>query len=117
MLTYTKVKVQCTQDKHMSAEQLCLALLLPKKSLATTSLHTQDKYTQLSSFAELYCYPIKSLADTNLPDYVDAHSLPTGYLRPCELDTNPPSSAQAVIPLLHPLQHTQQVPVCKACIV
>ncbi len=38
-------------------------------------LHTQDKHTQLSSFAELQCYPIKSLADANLPEYVDTHYL------------------------------------------
>ncbi len=47
--------------------------------------HTQDKHTQLSSFIELTelgCYPIKSLADASPPEYVDTHSLPTGYPRP-----------------------------------
>ena len=47
--------------------------------------HTQDKHAQLSSFADLccwLCYPIKSLAATSLPEYVDIHSLPTGCLRP-----------------------------------
>ncbi len=44
--------------------------------------HTQDKHTQLSSFAQLFCYPIKSLADTNPPEYVDRHSLLTDYLCP-----------------------------------
>ncbi len=52
-----------------------------------TRLSTQDKHTQLSSFVELCCYPTKSLADTSLLEYVDTHSLLTGYLRPCELDT------------------------------
>ncbi len=52
MPNYTKAKVLCTQDKH----------------------------AQLSSLAELSCYPIKSLADTNPPEYVDTHLLPTGYL-------------------------------------
>ena len=50
-------------------------------------LHTQDKHTQLSSFAWLHCKPIKSLADVNLPEYVDRHSLlTTGYLCPWELN-------------------------------
>ena len=44
--------------------------------------HTQDKHTQLNSFIELCCYPIKSLADASLPEYIDTHSLLTGYLRP-----------------------------------
>ncbi len=52
MPEYTKAKVQCTQDKHTSAEQLLRALLLP----------------------------------LSLSEYVDTHSLPTGYLRPQELD-------------------------------
>ncbi len=55
MPKYTKAKALHTQDKHLSAEQLC---------------------------AELCCHPIKSLAATSLPEYVDTHSLPTGYLRP-----------------------------------
>ncbi len=55
---YTKAKVLCTQDKH----------------------------TQLSSFAELHCCPIKSLAATSLPEYADTQSLLTGYLRPSELN-------------------------------
>ena len=45
-------------------------------------LRTQDKHTQLSSFTQLCCYAIKSIADAGPPDYVDTHSLPTGYLRP-----------------------------------
>ncbi len=40
-------------------------------------LSAQDKNTQLSSWAELHF-----LADANRPEYVDTHSLPTGYLRP-----------------------------------
>ncbi len=47
---------------------------------------TQDKHTQLSGRAELPCYPIKSLADPNQPEYVDTHSLPTSCLCPCKLD-------------------------------
>ena len=46
--------------------------------------HTED--AQLSSWAELCCCPIKSLAAASLPEYVDTHSL-TGYLHPKELDT------------------------------
>ena len=42
--------------------------------------------TQLSSWAEFHCSPTKSLADANLLEYVDTHSLLTGYLRPWELD-------------------------------
>ncbi len=49
-------------------------------------LYAQDKTAQLSSFSELCCYPVKSLAAANLPEYVDTHSLLTGYLRPSELD-------------------------------
>ncbi len=34
------------------------------------------------------CCLIKSLAAASLPEYVATHSQPTGYLRPCELDTD-----------------------------
>ncbi len=43
---------------------------------------TQDKHAQLNSFVELCYHPIKSLAAASLPEYVDTHSPPTGYLRP-----------------------------------
>ena len=46
----------------------------------------QDKHIQLSSFVELCCHLIKSLATASLPEYVDTYSLPTGHLRPWELD-------------------------------
>ena len=46
---------------------------------------------QLSSFAELpcgCCCLLNIFADeAGLPEYVATHSLPTGYLRPCKLDT------------------------------
>ena len=54
---------------------------MPKYTKAKV-LHTQDKHTQLSSFTELCCHPIKSLAAPSLPEYVDTHPQPTGYLRP-----------------------------------
>ncbi len=62
MPKYTKAKVPCTQDKH----------------------------TQLSSFAGLCCRcpcPVKSLA-VRLLEYIATFSQLTGYLRPCELDTH-----------------------------
>ena len=46
---------------------------------------TQDKHTQLSSFVDLccyYCHNIKSLATASLLEYIDTHSLLTGYLCP-----------------------------------
>ena len=42
----------------------------------------QDKHTQMSSFAELCHCLIKDLATAGLPEYVDTHSLLTGYLHP-----------------------------------
>ena len=36
--------------------------------------HTQDKHTQLSNFTQLHYHPIKSLAATSLPEYVDTHT-------------------------------------------
>ncbi len=45
---------------------------------------------QLSSFTELHCHcscHIKSIAAADLPEYVATHSHQTGYLLPCELDT------------------------------
>ena len=53
---------------------------MPKYTKAKV-LPTQDKHTQLSSFTELRCHLIKSLAAASLL-YVDTHSLLTGYLRP-----------------------------------
>ncbi len=56
--------------------------LTPNTGLSTPRLKycTQDKHTQLSSFAELSCHPIKSLAAVSLPEYVDTRSQLTGYL-------------------------------------
>ncbi len=57
----------------------------PKHTLKYTEVkvpHTQYKHTQLSSLTWLSCSPAKSLADANLPEYVDTHLLPTGYLHP-----------------------------------
>ncbi len=51
---YTKVKVWVPKINNTSAEQL----------------------------VELYFYPIKSLVDPILLEYVDMYSLPTGYLHP-----------------------------------
>ena len=67
--------------------------LTPNTRLSTPKLRycvPKINTLQLSSFTELYChcsYPIKCLAATSVLEYVDTHSLPTGYLRPCELDT------------------------------
>ena len=55
--------------------------------------HTPPKYTKAKvhqlrmntcsgGFTELRCHPIKSLAATSLPEYVDIHTLLTGYLCP-----------------------------------
>ncbi len=55
------------------------------------------KHTQLSSFAELCSYLIKSLTDANPPESVNTYSLPTGYL-PLELDTIPFENSTGVIP-------------------
>ncbi len=67
-----------------------LAYLTLKRTLRFPKvrvLPAQDKHIQLSSFAELWNYPLKSLVEANLPEYVDTHSLLTGYLSPCQLDT------------------------------
>ncbi len=59
--------------------------------------HTQYKYIQLSSFTWLCCYPIKSLAAASPPEYIDTHSLLTGYPRPKELDTSERGCKPAVV--------------------
>ncbi len=77
-----------TQPISDSGDEYAYGIPNPKHTPKCTKAevpHTQDKYTQLSSFIELcccLCHPIKSLAAPSLPENVDTHSLRTGYLRP-----------------------------------
>ncbi len=67
----------------VSSDEYVCCTPIPNCTLQCTKvkvLHTQDKHMQLSSFAELHFHLIKSLADANLPEYVETYSLPTGYL-------------------------------------
>ncbi len=57
-------------DEHLTiylTPNTCLSM--PKYTKAKV-LCTQGKHTQLSSFPELCCCPIKSLAAANLPEYI-----------------------------------------------
>ncbi len=79
---YVHIYVKLANDEYACRTPI------PKHALKYTKvkvLHTQDKHTQLSSFAWLCCSPIyinAFLILYYLSEYVDKHSLPTGYLRP-----------------------------------
>ena len=91
-----------------------LTLNIQHKYTKVKVLPTQGKNQELSSFAQLYGYPVKSLADANLLEYICWHTLTTDWLpaplRP--LHTKRQGQLMAMFPtILGVMQH--QCWVCK----
>ncbi len=70
---YVKKHAQLGADEY--ANHIPNPKHIPKYTQAKVP-HTQDKHTARSSFSELSCCPIISLADANPLEYVTTYSLP-----------------------------------------
>ncbi len=90
------LSVEARRTPQQGVDEYLTADLTPEhtpkytKAQGTMNYVPEINTCQLSSFTELRCcchHPIKSLTAVSLSEYVDTHSPPTGYLRPCELDT------------------------------
>ena len=69
---HLSVSRPCCIRWRVSSHEYAYRIPNPKHTPKYTKakvLHTQDKHTQLSSFSELYCYPIENFAATSLPQY------------------------------------------------